>query len=106
MASHETGQQMGERKVQSSSSGGVLYFVVGALVVAVAGLGYMYFNGQMRPQTPGEKAGDALAGDAAAGDAARDLGGVAKNAARNLNPPTTPAPKPVQPVLPTTLPPS
>ena len=90
MATQQTGQS------SSGGSNGFLYFVVGALVVAVALLGYIYIKGHSVTETPADKVGDA----------AKDLGSAAKQATRNLNPPTAPAPRPVQPTAPTTLPPS
>jgi hypothetical protein len=65
--------------------------------VAVGVLGYMYYNGQSRSDTAVERSADKI------GDAARDIGDAAKDAAHNM---PTPAPQPVQPTAPTTLPPS
>jgi hypothetical protein len=58
----------------SGNSNGFLYFIVGALVVAVVGFGIMYFNGGFgQPQTPVERAADAVANAAdRVGDAAND----------------------------------
>ena len=56
----------------SGSSNGMLYFIVGALVVGLIVIGYFVMNG--RPaSTPMERAADAV-GDAAGkvGDAAQD----------------------------------
>ncbi len=65
----------------SGNSNGFLYFIVGVLVVAVIGLGIMFYNGGFgAPASPGERAiersADAI-GDAAdkVGDAAKDAGG-------------------------------
>jgi hypothetical protein len=80
-------------------SNGFLYFAVGALVVAIGVLGYMYYNGQTHSESAVERSADKI------GDAARDLGDAAKDAAHTL-PQPTPAPQPVKPTGPTTLPPT
>jgi hypothetical protein len=78
-------------------SNGFLYFAVGALIVAVGVLAFMYYSGQTHTESSVERSADKI------GDAARDIGGAAKDAAHNM---PTPAPQPVQPTAPTTLPPS
>jgi hypothetical protein len=88
-----TTQQSGDT---GRGSSGFLYFVVGALVVAVGVLGYMYYSGQTRSDSAVERSADKI------GDAARDIGDAAKDAAHTI---PTPAPQPVQPTPPTTLPP-
>ena len=76
----------------SSSGNGFLYFAIGALIVAVGVLGWMFYNGSLggssesRANTSLERSADAV------GDAARDIGNAAKDAARNV-----PAPAPAQP---------
>lgn len=59
----------------SGNSNGLLYFIVGALVVGMILLGVLYFNGGLgaAPASPTERAADAI-GDAAdkVGDAAKD----------------------------------
>jgi hypothetical protein len=89
-----TTQQSGDT---GRGSNGFLYFAVGALIVAVGVLGYMYYSGQIHHESSIERSADKI------GDAARDLGDAAKDAAHSV---PTPAPKPVQPTPPTTLPPS
>jgi hypothetical protein len=78
-------------------SNGFLYFAVGALIVAVGVLGYMYYTGQTHSETAVERSADKI------GDAARDISDAAKDVTRNA---PTPTPQPVQPTAPTTLPPS
>ncbi len=56
------------------SSNGFLYFIVGALLVAVVGFGIMYFNGGLRTQSPTDRAANAVA------DAAKSVGDAAKDA--------------------------
>ncbi|HVY88891.1 MAG TPA: hypothetical protein VG942_08490 [Hyphomonadaceae bacterium] len=76
----------------SSSGNGFLYFAIGALIVAVGVLGYMFYNGglgnssQDRANSAIERTADAV------GDAAKDLGSAAKDAAHNV-----PVPAPAQP---------
>ena len=93
------GQQSGGQQSGGAGRGssGFLYFAVGALIVAVGVLGYMYYTGHSRSDSSVERSADKL------GDAARGLGEAAKDATRNL---PSPSPQPVQPTAPTTLPPS
>jgi uncharacterized protein HemX len=84
---------------EKSGGNGFLYFAVGALIVAVAGLGYMYWSGQQtadQKQTAMERQIDSI------GDAADNLGDTVREAARNVQrqPQTQPAPQPVQPAQP------
>jgi MFS family permease len=68
---------------------GFLYFAIGALIVAVGVLGWMFYDGQWRSDSSNtaiERSADAI------GDAADDIGDAARDAARNI-----PAPQPVQP---------
>ena len=82
-------------EVQRSGGGnGFLYFIVGALLVAVAVLGVLYYNGslgQSREDVAIERSADAI------GDAARDIGDAAK---KIPNPAPAPAPDPNAPVIP------
>lgn len=60
----------------SGSSNGMLYFLVGALVVGLLVIGYFVMNG--RPAaTPMERVADAV------GDAANQVGDAAKDATRS-----------------------
>lgn len=61
----------------SGSSHGMLYFIVGILVVGMIVLGVMYFNGGLgtAPASPTERAADAV------GDAADEVGDAARNTA-------------------------
>ncbi len=79
-------------------SNGFLYFAVGALIVAVGVLGFMYYNNQSGGQTAMERNADKI------GNAAEDLGDAAKDAAKSI-PAPAPAPQPVQPA-PTRVPPT
>jgi type IV secretory pathway TrbF-like protein len=69
--------------VQENRSGGsgngFLYFAVGALIVAVAVLGYMFYQGQQ--QTPTESAIESMADSV--GEAADSVGDAARDAANN-----------------------
>ncbi len=71
-------------------SNGFIFFIVGALVVAVAVLGYMYFQGdlgQSREEAAIERSADAI------GDAAREITDTVQDAADQV-----PQPQPSQPV--------
>jgi NADH:ubiquinone oxidoreductase subunit 2 (subunit N) len=57
----------------SGSSNGILYFVVGALVVAVIVLGVMFFNAE-RNDSPLENAAEVVS------EAADEVGDAARNA--------------------------
>jgi len=60
----------------SGNSNGMLYFIVGALVVGLLVIGFFVMNG--RPaSTPMERAADAV------GDAANQVGDAAKDATRS-----------------------
>jgi hypothetical protein len=76
---------------------GFLYFAVGALIVAVGVLGWIFYSGQTNraaPESAVERAADAI------GDAADDISDSARDATRNI-PEPQPAPAPQQaPVLP------
>jgi hypothetical protein len=74
----------------SGGTNGFLLFVVGALVVAVGVLGYMFMTGgfgQSREEAAIERSADAV------GDAARDLTDTVEDAVER-----TPPPPPSQPV--------
>jgi cytoskeletal protein RodZ len=82
---------------ERSSGNAFLYFAVGALIVAVAVLGWMFYDGQWRQNSEStaiERSADAI------GDAAEDVSDSVRDAAR-----TTPAPQPPQPA-PSTPPPA
>lgn len=83
-------------EVRTGGGNGFLYFIVGALLVAVAVLGVLYFNGNVgasREDVAIERSADAI------GDAARDIGDAAK---KIPNPAPAPAPDPNTPVVPPT----
>jgi hypothetical protein len=83
---------------RSSGNNAFLYFAVGALIVAVGVLGWMFYDGQWRTEdsasTAIERSADAI------GDAADDVSDSVRDAAR-----AAPAPQPTQPP-PTTAPPA
>jgi hypothetical protein len=72
---------------ERSGNNAFLYFAVGALIVAVGVLGWMFYDGQWRQQdsasTAIERSADAI------GDAADDVSDSVRDAARS-----TPAPQP------------
>ena len=77
---------------RESGGNGMLYFIVGALVVGVAVLAWFMFGQQQQPSS----AEDALSRAAdSVGDAADRVGDAAGDAARNVTPPPAPAPTPV-----------
>jgi hypothetical protein len=76
-----------------------LYFAVGALIIAVGALAWMFYTDQTSraaPDSAVERAADAI------GDAADDIGDSARDATRNIpEPRPAPAPSPqLTPVLP------
>ncbi len=83
---------------QSSSGGGngFLYFAIGALIVAVAVLGWMFYGGGLGNQTPTESAIERSAD--AIGDAADDVSDSVRDAARDA---PAPQPAPAAPAEPT-----
>lgn len=94
---------MAVTQTTEKSSNGFLYFVVGALVIAVGVLAYFYFNGT--PSSSSQRADNAIERSVdKIGDAARDVGDAAKDAARNVTPAPTPAPAPTKPSAPTVPP--
>ena len=76
---------------------GFLYFAVGALIVAVGVLAWMFYNGESNRANDGtalERVADSVS------DAADDIGDSARDAARNIPQPAPapePAPAPVTP---------
>jgi hypothetical protein len=78
----------------SGGGNGFLYFAIGALIVAVGVLGWMFYDGGWRSErstdTVLERTADKI------GDAADDIGDSAREAARNI-PAPSPAPAPAQP---------
>jgi len=75
---------------RTSGGNGFLYFAIGALIVAVGVLGWMFYNGGFA--NPNDSAIERSAG--AIGDAADDIKDSVKDAARNI---PAPAPAPAQP---------
>ena len=75
---------------RSSGGNGFLYFAIGALIVAVGVLGWMFYNGgwQNNDDTAIERSANAI------GDAADDIKDSVKDAARNI---PAPSPAPAQP---------
>lgn len=83
--------EQGRPSTSNGSRGnGFLYFAVGALVIVVGVLGWMYFNGstQARPDSAVERMADSVS------DAADRIGDSAREAARKL-PEPAPVPAPV-----------
>jgi hypothetical protein len=80
---------------RSSGNNGFLYFAIGALIVAVGVLGWMFYDGAWRSSndTAIERSADAI------GDAADDVSDSVRDAARNV-----PAPAPAPQPAPTTPP--
>ncbi len=77
---------------RESGGNGMLYFIVGALVVAVGVLAWMMFG---QPQQP-SSAEDALSRAAdSIGEAADKVGDAARDAVPNVTPPPAPQPAPV-----------
>jgi hypothetical protein len=80
---------------------GFLYFAVGALIVAVGVLAWMFYSGETNRSSADsavERAADAI------GDAADDIGDSARDAPRNI-PAPQPAPAPAPQPVPTPPPP-
>lgn len=77
------------------SNNSFLYFVVGALVVGVCVLSFIYVQDRNEPNTAIERTADAV------GDAADDIADSVRDASRNLPPPRAPEPSPPSnPVIP------
>ena len=68
------------------SNHGFLYFIVGALIVGVIVLGFLFYNGNLGGQQSSTDAAIERSADAI-GDAADRVGDSAEDAARNTNPP-------------------
>src|SRR5262245_401605 len=81
-------------ETRSSGGNGFLYFAIGALIVAVAVLGWMFYDGSWRQDRSADPAVERTAN--AIGNAAEDIGDAARDAARNV-PAPAPAPAPAQP---------
>lgn len=82
-----------EERRTTSGGNGFLYFAVGALIIAVGVLAFMFYNGEnnrTRSDTALERVADSVS------DAARDIGDSAKDAARNV-PTPQPSPAPTTP---------
>ncbi len=87
-----------EQGSSSGSGNGFLYFAIGALIVAVGVLGWMFYNGQTS-RTPGDTAIEQAA--ESIGDAADRIGDSAKDAAGAIpQPAPAPAPQPAPPPAP------
>ena len=86
---------MAVQETRTSGGNGFLYFAIGALIVAVGVLAWMFYNGQTNrssADTALERVADSV------GDAADDIGDSARDAARNA-PQPAPAPAPTTPPL-------
>ncbi|HEY7797459.1 MAG TPA: hypothetical protein VIA80_01740 [Hyphomonadaceae bacterium] len=70
------------------SNHGFLYFIVGALIVGVIILGFLFYNGNLGGQSSTDAAVERSAD--AIGDAADRIGDSAEDAARNAAPPSNP----------------
>jgi hypothetical protein len=81
---------------RSGGGNGFLYFAIGALIVAVGVLAWMFYGGETnrQPDTAIERAADAVS------DAADDIGDSARDAAQNI-PAPQPAPDPAPQPAPT-----
>jgi hypothetical protein len=78
-------------ETRESGGNGFLYFAIGALIVAVGVLGWMFYNGSFGPsrsETAIERTADKI------GDAVEDISDSARDAARSI---PAPAPAPAQP---------
>lgn len=78
-----------------SGGNGFLYFAIGALIVAVGVLGWMFYQGGME-RSPADTAVERMADSV--GDAADAIGDSARDATDNIpTPEPAPAPVPAQP---------
>ncbi|HEX5008692.1 MAG TPA: hypothetical protein VFV70_16380 [Hyphomonadaceae bacterium] len=68
------------------TNNGFLYFIVGALIVGVIVLGFLFYNGNLGGQRSSTDAAIERSADAI-GDAADKIGDSAGDAARSANPP-------------------
>ena len=76
-----------EERGTSSGGNGFLYFAVGALIVAVGVLAWMFYNGESnrsRSDAALERVADSVS------DAAKEIGDSAKDATQNGPPPPQP----------------
>jgi len=85
---------MAVQENRSGGGNGFLYFAVGALIVAVIALGWMFYQGETQ-RSPAETAVERMADSV--GDAADAIGDSARDAADNIPAPPQPAPTPAQP---------
>jgi hypothetical protein len=77
---------------RSGGGNGFLYFAIGALIVAVAVLAWMFYGGVDNPDRVAENTAIERSADAV-GDAAEDLSDSVRDATRNAPAPaTTPPP--------------
>ena len=87
-----------EERSSGSGNNAFLYFAVGALIVAVGVLGWMFYDGQWRSDdsasTAIERSADAI------GDAADKVSDSVSDAARSAPPPAQPAPSTPPPTQP------
>lgn len=82
-------------ETRSSNGNGFLYFAIGALIVAVGVLGWMFYDGGWQQERSASSADAAIERTAnAIGNAAEDIGDSAREATRKL---PEPAPAPAQP---------
>jgi hypothetical protein len=86
-------------RTERRGGNGFLYFIVGALVVAVGVIGFLYYENQRtttQARTQTEQKLEAI------GNAADKLGDTVRDATRGADqkPQTLPAPQPVQPAQP------
>lgn len=83
---------------RSGGGNGFLYFAIGALIVAVGVLAWMFYNGETNrshTDTAVERMADSVS------DAADEIGDSARDAAQNIPAPTpAPTPNPPAPALP------
>lgn len=97
---------MPDERVSSSStttsggSHGFLYFIVGALIVGVAVLAWMFYGGADTSNSVAENSAIERSADAI-GDAAEDISDAARSTP-TPSPAPAPAPAPTQPAPPTT----
>jgi hypothetical protein len=77
-----------------SGGNGFLYFAVGALIVAVGVLAWMFYNGETN-RSSADSAVESMADSV--GDAADAIGDSARDAADNIPAPPQPAPQPAPP---------
>jgi hypothetical protein len=101
MADYERPTSSSSTVTETRSGGnGFLYFAIGALIVAVGVLAWLFYGGGLgQPQSNTADSSIDRAADRI-GDAANDIGDAARDATRNVTPPPAPAPAPAQPATP------